>query len=167
MKERRILRTREFMQLLLTTDTFDRWLLSQAQLVCASTWTIDGHVNRAYYEDGDRDQNVPTKTFVPWSELRPTVLSLIRGKRTPVSFTFLFMPPEETDADTAADPFLSAEDGTADFDRVLRIRFQDGHVLAASAVSMRAFSLDKEPEHKWDEVLSRYLDHLGIAFEEL
>lgn len=136
------------MRLLLTTELFDDWRLTKAQLSCANTWTVDGQINRDYYDRDDAEaepQSPEDSAFSRWSSIRPVILTLIRGKRTPLSFQFLFQEPEHDE-------------------QICRIRFADGHVYLASAVSMKTFSLDKEPERAWDDALSRFLDEHGIAF---
>lgn len=152
MKERQIRETRNFMRLLLTTELFDSWPLIEAQITCANTWTVDGHINRAYFSqdtsDNETGEDTENASFSRWADVRPVALSLIRGKRTPLSFQFILHEKDDPE-------------------RICRIRFADGHVYAASAVSMKTFSLDKEPERAWDEALSRFLDENGIDFEEI
>ena len=156
MKERSIRQTKEFMRRFLTTELFDEWLLGEAMITGAVTWTVDGRVNRAYYGE-DADAEAPGSAHMPWAQIRPIVLSLIRGKHTPLSFRFLLYPPE--------DPGNPAS-GSADLKRVCRIRFHEGHILIASAVDLKTFTMDKEPERAWDEELSRFLDTHSLDFEE-
>ncbi len=159
MIERKILMTKEFMRSFLTTELWDDWQLCEASITGAVTWTVDGRVNRAYYgEDGAGE--MPAGEYMPWAQIRPVVLSIIKGKHTPLLFRFLLTPPE-TDGGEDAQAY------SAEFVRVCRIRFADGHIYIASAVDMKQFSLDKEPERKWDEALSRFLDTHYIDYEEL
>ncbi|MCR5674151.1 MAG: DUF5721 family protein [Lachnospiraceae bacterium] len=151
MKERRVKETREFMRRLLTTDLFDAWLLTEAVVAGASTWTVDGRINRAYYEqDADGREEMPQEDFTRWGEVRPVIFDLIRGKRTPLSFRFLLKPTAEL-----------SRDG------ICRIRFTEGHVHITSAVTMKEFSTDRGPEHDWDEACSRFLEESEILCEEL
>ncbi|MCR4763793.1 MAG: DUF5721 family protein [Lachnospiraceae bacterium] len=160
MTERKISQTKEFMQALLTRDVFDRWFLVEAQVVGANTWTVDGHLNHAYFEGDMSEETTPSGEYACWAVQRPIILQLIRGKRTPLSFRFLMMPPD----DFARAEVESARTG---MDRICRIRFQEGHVFVTSAVSMKEFTLDREPERAWDESLSRFLAEKELAFEEL
>ncbi|MCR5177682.1 MAG: DUF5721 family protein, partial [Lachnospiraceae bacterium] len=147
MEERKVKSTKEFMRAFLTEDMWDDWLLVKAQIAGANTWDIDGTINKEYFAGGD-ETDVPAGTYSRWEQLRPFALSVIRGKRTPLSFMFILQPPAA----------LYAEHTDPGCDRVCRIRFVDGSVMIASAVSMSTFTLDKEPERAWDRDLSAFLD---------
>ena len=109
MKERSIRQTKEFMRRFLTTELFDEWLLGEAMITGAVTWTVDGRVNRAYYGE-DADAEAPGSAHMPWAQIRPIVLSLIRGNTR---------------------RFLSAFSCTRR--RIRGIRRQDRRILSASA----------------------------------
>ena len=143
------------MRVLLTEDVWDDWLLVQAQIVGANTWDIDGKINKEYFA-GDDETEVPAGMYSHWADIRPFALSVIRGKRTPLSFRFMLQPPAT----------LYADNAVSGSDRVCRIRFVEGSVLVASAISMNTFTMDKEPERAWDKDLSAFLDEKSIDYEE-
>ena len=143
------------MRTFLTEDMWDDWLLVKAQITGANTWDIDGRINRKYYAGSDETE-VPAGSYSLWADIRPFALSVIRGKRTPLSFMFILQPPAQ----------LYAEDAVSGSDRVCRIRFVEGSVLIASAISMNSFSMDKEPERAWDRDLSAFLGANSIGYEE-
>ena len=143
------------MRRFLTEDMWDDWLLVKAQIVGANTWDIDGMINKEYFA-GDEESDAPAEVYSRWAEIRPFALSVIRGKRTPLSFMFILQPPAT----------LYAENAAPGSDRVCRIRFVEGSVLIASAISMNTFTMDKEPERAWDRDLSAFLDEKDIDCEE-
>ena len=157
MIERKILQSKEFMRSFLTTELWDEWLVQEATITGGVTWSVDGHINRDYYKEEIGEDEMPQSDCMPWAKIRPIALSLIRGKRTPLSFRFLLYPPEDP-----GDPATSS----ADVKRVCRIRFQEGQLFIASAVDLKNFTLDKEPERAWDGALSRFLDAHSLSYEE-
>ena len=159
MIERKLTNIKAFMHAFLMTDTWDDWQLTGAELSLAVSWSIDGAVNRSFFAEEEDSDNSPDTAYMPWGQLRPAVLSLIRGNHTPSSFRFMLLPPAALSDDK--DPSGSA------IERVCRIRFAEGCLYAASAVTMKEFSLDKEPERLWDAALSRFLDEKGIDYEIL
>lgn len=155
MIERKIKETKDFMRKLLTESLWDEWLLTEAVISCDVNYTIDGQVNREYY--GEDEENVPAGQYVRWERIRPVALSLIRGKHTPLFFRFTLRPPQSV---------TGASDDTG-IDRSVRLCFREGALYAASAVSLREFTLDKEPERAWDAAFSHFLTEHGIDHEEL
>ena len=56
---------KQFMNKLLLSNAFDQFLLSEAQILTASTFIIDGHINKDFYNDSD-----PTITIIAQKEER-------------------------------------------------------------------------------------------------
>ncbi len=155
-----------FMNHLLAADTFDPFLLEEAVISTANTFTIDGHINQEFYR-GDEDissQNLPE--FRPWSEMKGLCFDLIKGKRTPLFFRFvLHLKPEKAAA------LLKKE--SCDFDSsqlkslVLTIRYDGAKAVLTTGTAFHTFVLSKEPDAIWDKALKKYLDGKGISYEEL
>ncbi len=143
------------MRIFLTEDMWDDWLLVKAQITGANTWDIDGRINWEYFAGTDETDR-PAEAYSLWADIRPFALSVIRGKRTPLSFMFILQPPAS----------LYTMDAVPGSDRICRIRFVEGSVLIASAISMSTFTMDKEPERAWDRDLSAFLDSKDIGYEE-
>ena len=90
---------KQFMNHLLVADTFEPFLLEEAVISTASNFTIDGHVNREFYENDENSPSLPDNEFRPWSELKGLCFDLIKGKRTPLFFRFvLHLMPEKAAA---------------------------------------------------------------------
>ncbi len=94
----RFTQTKNFMERLLLSPTFDRFLLSEASITTAATVSIDGHFHPDFYPEADEEENAPVRAdrgLIYWEQLRPTCFQLIRGKHTPLSFSFIsvWTPP--------------------------------------------------------------------------
>lgn len=148
---------------LLTTDTFDSFLLAEATVKTAHFYEIDGHVNKDFYSKEEQETDLPYE-FATWSEMRPLLLDLIKGKRTPLYFKFvLHLKPEYVSKTLATeDCSVPAEQIKA---LILTIKYDGSHTTLTSGTSYHTFLMSKEPEGIWDKALTRFLSQKGINFE--
>lgn len=166
-----------FMSRLLASDTFDCFLLEEAVIGTASTFTIDGRINREFFagqapeEDeaamsSRSGQQSPSQEFRPWSELKGLCYDLIKGKRTPLFFRFtMHLMPEKAAA------LLTRENCDVDSSQVkalvLNIRYDGSKAVLTTGTSFHTFVLSKEPDAIWDSALTKYLAGKDIPFEKL
>lgn len=157
---------KNFMHRLLVTDSFDIFLLEEAVIGTASTFTIDGHVNKDFFRGGDGEDASGMPEFRPWSELKSLCFDLIKGKRTPLFFRFtLQLKPELTAT------LLKRENCDVEPEQVkalvLNIRYDGTKAVLTTATAYHTFLLSKEPDAIWDRALAKYLDREDISYEIL
>ena len=88
----KIINVKEFMNTLLLSETFDHFMLSEASITTFATLILDGHSCTDFFSPEDEGlSQIGDESFVPFSLLRPFCLDFIKGKRTPVSFKFVFL----------------------------------------------------------------------------
>lgn len=156
---------KQFMNQLLVADTFEPFLLEEAVIGTANTFTIDGHINREFYANDDT-QAESLYDFRPWAELKGLCFDLIKGKRTPLFFRFvLHLMPEKATA------LLEKEHCDIEASQVksliLNIRYDGAKATLTTATAYHTFLLSKEPDTIWDKALQKYLDGKGIPYEAL
>ena len=151
---------------LLVADTFDGFLLEEAVISTANTFTIDGHINRDFFAAEDEDTLKAMPEFRPWRELKGMCFDLIKGKRTPLSFKFVLILSE--------DKMISLlEKNNCDVlpanvkALVLNIRYDGSRAVLTTGTSLRTFLLSREPDLIWDRAMQQYLEHNGISYEIL
>lgn len=157
---------KNFMYRLLSTESFDGFLLEEAVIGTANTFTIDGHVNKDFFQAEDGVNPLEITEFRPWSELKSLCFDLIKGKRTPLFFRFtLQLKPE------LAAALLKKENCDVEPDQVkalaLNIRYDGTKAVLTTATAYHTFLMSKEPDAIWDRALAKYLDREGIAYEIL
>ncbi len=162
-----ILNVKEFMNILLRSDAFDSFLLSEGSITTYMSFHLDGHCRTDFFspEDGPYAQ-VRQERYIPFSLARPVCLELIKGRRTPSSFHFVFQLSSENQIKTLASigsSFLP-EDISGMY---LNLKYQNQQLTCTTGVSCRVFSLDKSLEHAWDGLVKRFLKAHHIPFEEL
>lgn len=165
------------MSRLLASDTFDCFLLEEAVIGVASTFTIDGRINREFFAGQTAEEAEGAKSsqpgqqslpeeFRPWSELRGLCYDLIKGRRTPLFFRFtMHLMPEKTAA------LLAKENCNVDPSQVkalvLNIRYDGSKAVLTTGTSFQTFVPSKEPDAIWDNALAKYLTGKDIPFERL
>ena len=142
---------KNFMSQLLISDTFDVFLLEEAVIGTANTFTIDGRINQE---------------FRPWNEIKGLCFDLIKGKRTPLFFRFvLHLMPEKASA------LLQKENCDTDPSQVkalvLNIRYDGSRATLTTGTAYHTFVMSKEADNIWDKALKKYLEKKGIAYESL
>lgn len=157
---------RHFMSQLLAGNVFDLFLLEEAVIKTANTFTIDGHINREFYqESAPEDASAPPYDFRPWDEIKGLCFDLIKGKRTPLSFHFVLhlMPEQAESLLTKSGIDLRNSNMKA---LILTIRYDGTAVRLITGTSYHTFTLSKEADTVWDNALEEYLLRKGIDFEQ-
>ena len=80
------------MNKLLCTDTFGHFLLKEAVILGSVTWSLDGTIQPDFYSSDEADAlGLTGLSFLPFEQVRPQCFDLIKGKRTPSYFKFVFL----------------------------------------------------------------------------
>ena len=158
---------KNFMNKLLLGGTFDAFHVVEGSVITYNTFHIDGHLHPDYYSKEEQEAlGLSTRRFSRWQEVKPFCLELIKGKRTPLGFHFTFqLSPENTEKllSQTASPFSPGDvNGLA-----LNIRYEDGHVICTTALSLNLFTMDKSLEHAWDQMVKKFFLKQDLAFHLL
>ena len=149
--------TKNFMTHLLLSDTFDNFLFIEGEIVTFNTFTIDGYIQKGFYEES-------MDGYSSWKQLRELCFSIIKGKRTPLSFRFVFSLSPENIARLIEQKGLDFQ--AADVQGLyLNIRFDGARLQCITGTSLKTFSMDKSLEREWDAMVPRFFDKKGLAFE--
>ena len=156
---------KEFMALLLTSELFDSFDLEEAVIESFNTFHIDGHLNKDFYkQDPDYSEDSYKGTFSTWGSIRPICFDLIKGKRTPLGFKFIFHASSEVKekVSSLADTSISPDMVTLG----INIRFLNGEIQVTTGTTFSSFILDKSIEKAWDSYLPSFLESHGIKTED-
>lgn len=157
---------KHFMNRLLVSNSFDGFLLEEAVIGTANTFTIDGHVNKDFFRSGDDEEPEGFLEFRSWGEMKGLCFDLIKGKRTPLFFRFtLQLAPDKAAA------LLRSQNCDVDPSQVkalaLNIRYDGTKAVLTTATAYHTFLPSKEPDAIWDKALAIFLGREGIAYEIL
>ena len=146
---------------LLVSDVFDIFRLQEANLITSVTYNISGRIRPDFYSPEERENL--TEEFISWSEMRPKLFELIKGKNAPISFR---MTLSLDNAQMLTLLQKESPEGHSDALRalVINIRFENGAVAIMTGTSYDSFVLDKSEEQIWDNAFAVFLSSKGIEF---
>ena len=162
-----ILDGRAFIHQFLKAVLFDHFLMSEAVITNSITYHLDGHLNPSFYAKDELELlGIKDLSFAPFSLLRDKCFELIKGKRTPSYFKFVFLLSQENLERTLAQTKTSFS--ANDISGVsLNLHFKNSTLTATTGVSYRIFSMDHSFESEWDSYVCRFFKQHGIAYETL
>ena len=157
---------KDFMNKLLKSETFDHFLLQEATISSGATYQIDGRINKGFYSEEEAEEmGLVGYDMLPFSYLRGNCFDLIKGKRTPAAFKFVFLLSPENLRKTiasAGSPFTNNDISGA----FINLTYHNQILSITTGISYNIFSLDKSLEQYWDQALCKFLKLHGIEFEE-
>lgn len=158
---------KNFMNQLLRTEMFDHFLLPEATITQDVSYTIDGHIHPDFYSEEELEEHQLTGLSVlPFSMLRPTCYQLIRGKKTPIYFKFVFMlSPKNLDNTLArSESGLTSNDVNG---ILINLTYQNSQLQVTTGISYTSFTLGHVLDQEWDHIIRKFLSKYSIDFEEL
>ena len=90
---------------------------------------------------------------------------MIRGKTAPASFRIVFFADAGKAAAVFSDPDLDAGGDISGY--LLVVSYRQGGLTATTGTSYRRFSMDRNPEKRWDAHIFGKLDKQGIRWTAL
>lgn len=153
-----------FMKKLLTDDTFDTFLLSEASITTFATFQIDGSFHPDYLNTAEAEQLTVEKSgYTLWKRVRPFFYDLTKGRHTPLRFAVVFRLAPHNVEKLIRQGGLPFHEEQIDC-LFLNIRFDGKAITCVSGVSMKTFTLDRSLEHAWDEMLEKFFRQKQIPF---
>ena len=156
-----------FMPKLLKTSLFDPFLLVEATVRTSVTWQVDGRLHLEFFSEQEREEKrLQDCPCTPFSLVRETVFSMMKGKNLPLSFQFVFLlAPENTGKLLAEAGLGSAADAVSGLH--LNLNYRNGKLTATTGVSYRTFTRDKAAEQEWDAAVEKFFRTNHIAAESI
>ena len=139
----------------------------KAVILGSVTWSLDGTIQPDFYSSDEADAlGLTGLSFLPFEQVRPQCFDLIKGKRTPSYFKFVFLlsPKNLERTLLSTHSSFTPEDITGMF---INLKFQQKKLLLTTGISYRIFSVDKSLDQEWDSLVKRFLTAHEISFEEL
>ena len=150
----------------LVGDCFDSFLLEEAAVSSAVTYTIDGRLNQDFYTQEEwADPKIRPYSFIPFRQIRPLCFSMIKGQRTPVAFKFVLhlIPDYIPGVLKGLDTSIALEQIKA---LVLTVRYDGNSLTLISGTAYTTFIMDKSLDTHWDKTMRQFLTKKEITFLE-
>lgn len=153
---------KQFTSKLFVGDTFDRFLVREAEITTFNTFSINGRIRHGYYSQEEMEENEIGK-LSSWGMVKPICFSLIKGKRLPQSFQIVMQA-----APVEVDQFLTHNQLSVMAEQIkglyVNIRYENGKILCVTGTSVSFFTLDKSLDEAWDESVKWFLKQQVIAY---
>lgn len=158
-----------FMSKLFSTECFDSFLLEEAVIRMAVTYTVDGHLNTDFGHsdatDGESDPEHRFFMFETWSRARLICREMIKGRQAPSFLRLtLRLKPDQMHRilETAPDLQPGTLEAVSAF--ALNIRLDAGRLTLITGTASNTFLMDKSPDRVWDQTMERFLASRGFDF---
>lgn len=152
---------KEFMSQLLLSETFDSFAFIEGEIVTFNTFRIDGFLQKEFF-----DTEEPLPEYSLWKNVRDYCFSLIRGKRTPLSFRFVFSLSRKNIEKLTAQNVPSLDPDTVQ-GLYLNIHYDGARLTCVTGTSFKTFTTDKSLERTWDEMAEKFFRQKGVEFEKI
>ena len=155
---------------LFTKPTFDGFDVLAVTISSYITFSMDGHLNTAFFEDQTNDSTaneedtLTSSKLCSWSRLRPVCFSIIKGKQPPVSFQITLFLDREKSAAFFKESALSENQDIEGF--TLHFSYKNRILTLSTGTVFSRFSLDRDSERLWDQLILAWLKKQPIEFEE-
>ena len=139
---------KKFMAGFLGGNLFDDFLMSEGKLSMNIAYEFDGKILKEFY-DTEEWEEMKTYPYVMWQEEKEKIFSLVKGKKTPLSFQFVMMLKPDLVSDILAKYNLAIrEDEVAGL--FINILYDRQGLKCTAGVSRKTFVLDKTLEEAWE-----------------
>ncbi len=151
-----------FMTKLLKGSDFDAFLMQEGFVRTAMEYRFSGRIFAEYFDTEEREQR--TEEYVTWAEIKPLVFELVKGKKTPLafSFTLLLSGPE-------AEAFIEKYHISMDGEKAslyLQIRFERGTGRVVTGTARTRFSFDRSLDEAWDAEAEERFRRMELVVEK-
>jgi hypothetical protein len=156
---------KNFMSKLLLSQTFDNFQIVEGSITTFNTFHIEGRLHKDFFTAEEiEEQFLDKREFSLWKEVKPFCLELIKGKKTPLSFKFIFQLSKENTEKLLASSGITSLQPENISGLLLNVRFDNGSLCVITATNLNLFTLDKSLEHAWDDMVKRFLKQQEISF---
>jgi hypothetical protein len=153
---------KECMGKLLLSETFDPFYFIEGEITTFNTFTLDGYLKKDFYDADD----APEREYALWKDVREFCFSIIKGKRTPLSFKFVLGL-----SDSNIEKLLLQQE--LDFKPqdvrglYINLKFDGQNLQCVTGTAMNLFTMDKSLEQAWDKMVQNFFAQKEIKYEVL
>ena len=153
---------KECMGKLLLSEVFDPFYFIEGEIVTFGTFTMDGYLKKEFFDS----EEAPAREYALWKDVREYCFSLIKGKRTPLSFKFVLGL-----SDSNIQKLLTQQG--LDFKPqdvrglYINLKYDGSKLQCITGTAMNLFTMDKSLEQAWDKMIQKFFTQKEIKYEVL
>lgn len=149
-----------FMNKLLKASIFDDFEVIKVDLSTKISYTIDGTINYNFLDSDEKDI-ISDQIYIKWLEIKPNILSIIKGSKTPSILKIVFCLSEKSKNALVlkSKSTFKPEDINGFY---MNIIFENKDLKIVTGTNYKLFSLDKSIEQYYDQSIIKFLSKYEI-----
>lgn len=153
---------KECMAKLLLSEIFDPFYFIEGEITTFGTFTLDGYLKKEFFVE----EEIPSRDYALWKDVREYCFSLIKGKRTPLGFKFVLGL-----SDSNIEKLLIQQG--LDFKPqdvrglYINLKYDGTKLQCITGTAMNLFTMDKSLEQAWDKMVQKFFTKQDIKFDVL
>ena len=153
----------QFMRQLLSSELFDDFYFCEGKIESFASFSIEGQLNSLFYSDDEREI-LKDRKYALWSEIRPYVYELVKGKNTPLSICITLRLSDDDAGKLLKDNAMTGlGEDLSGFN--LNIRYRSSKLQCITGGSYKTFVIDKSLDTVWDEAAMKLLKNGDIEID--
>ena len=153
---------KECMAKLLLSETFDPFYFIEGEIVTFNTFTMDGYLKKDFFEQ----EEAPEREYALWKDMREFCFSLIKGKRTPLSFKFVLGLSDSNIEKLLLQQGLDFKPQDVQ-GLYINLKYDGQKLQCITGTAMNLFTMDKSLEQAWDMMVQKFFAQKEIKYEVL
>lgn len=153
---------KECMAKLLLSETFDPFYFIEGEIVTFNTFTLDGYLKKDFFEQ----EESPEREYALWKDVREFCFSLIKGKRTPLSFKFVLGLSDSNIEKLLLQQGLDFKPQDVQ-GLYINLKYDGQKLQCITGTAMNLFTMDKSLEQAWDMMVQKFFAQKEIKYEVL
>lgn len=153
---------KECMAKLLLSETFDPFYFIEGEIVTFNTFTLDGYLKKDFFEQ----EEAPEREYALWKDVREFCFSLIKGKRTPLSFKFVLGLSDSNIEKLLLQQGLDFKPQDVQ-GLYINLKYDGQKLQCITGTAMNLFTMDKSLEQAWDMMVQKFFAQKEIKYEVL
>lgn len=132
----------------------------EASFTTFVTYTLDGQLHKEFF---DSEQKPCERTVC--GKMCGAVFSIIKGKRTPLNFKIVFQLSSSNVEKLLSQSGIALKPEDI-YGLYLNCQFDGKQLLCTTGTSLKIFTLDKQLDRVWDEMVRKFFRKNQVAFED-
>lgn len=151
-----------FVRKLLMEETFDTFLLVEANVKREISYHVSGRFNPTFF-DSDELEELAGAEYCTWANVKPHIYNVIKGNKLPLSFKIvLILSTSNIERIIEKNNLPISPEQVANL--ALNIYYDGENINITTVASMKTFSMDKTLENLWDQNIMAYFRQKEIFY---
>ena len=138
------------------------WRNVSAFFFCGSFfYHLDGQLHKEFFDSEQK----PMRTYCLWEDVQAQCFSIIKGKRTPLNFKIVFQLSSSNVEKLLSQSGIALKPEDI-YGLYLNCQFDGKQLLCTTGTSLKIFTLDKQLDRVWDEMVRKFFRKNQVALED-